>query len=544
MWKKTFAVLPAAAALALAAVLGCLQSVVWNGPDAPAVAQVVARWLDPLLLQGAAASELPVPPESYFGYGRLVLGVYGLLLLATQRARRWLPRWTGAALLALLGLATLGDVLAYWLSETAGPGVRRVGFWYIELPALVVLALGLSVAGLARWRQRPGAALALALPASLAGTAVLQYMPHGIFAGIAGTLVLAELMAPAGAGASRPRGRAIGAVLLVLVGLGVLALPYRPRLVAADPIAPTTLQVPRVPGLRLHVFDTGRNQMSELLVGHDNPWRPVPAFVIEHPHEGLIVFDTGISDEVAARGTAGLHLPERWVMESYGVEAGTLPAQMRAAGLDPEQVRLVIISHLHGDHVGQLDAFRNATFLAGAGTEELARAQGLSARWRIVSFAQSTGLGPFDDAEPLAGGSVTLLRGGGHSPEDVMALLGGEHGPILLTGDAVVHADWLASSDVQRIALDGPRAAAVREQVRAFTRLPDATTFFGHDVDARACARPDVTCHGLDLDRAHAPAEVASLRRIAPPRFMPPAYTFVLFVAFGAFLCAAGLRER
>jgi N-acyl homoserine lactone hydrolase len=548
MWKKTFDVLPAATALALAAGLGCLQSVVWNGSAAPAAARAMASRLDPSLLQGAAASALTIPPESYFGYGRLAIGVYGLLALASLRARRWLPRWTVAGFVPLLALATTGDLLAYWVSETAGPSVRRVGFWYIELPALVTIALGLSAVGAVRWRQRrPGAALALALPASLMGTAALRYLPHGIFIGIAGTFVLTELLTREARveGSSRASMRAAGATLLALVGLGALAVPYRPNLVSSGRTPSAAMQVPPVPGLRLHVFNTGENRMSELLVGRNNPWRPVPAFVIEHPHEGLIVFDTGLSDAVAARGTEALPWPERWLMESHGARAGTLPAQMRGAGLDPEQVRFVIVSHLHEDHIGQLSAFPKATFIAGAGTEELARARGFATRWRTVSFDHSVGLGPFDGDERLFGdGSVTLLRGGGHAREDLMALLGCEEGPILLTGDAVVHADWLASSDVQRIAVDNRRAAEVREQVRAFERrLPEAIALFGHDIDSRACAREGVTCHGVDFEQRRGNELVAGSRQPDSSRWMSPAYGFTLLLSLGAFLCAAALLE-
>jgi hypothetical protein len=40
--------------------------------------------------------------------------------------------------------------------------------------------------------------------------------------------------------------------------------------------------------IKLHIFNTGMNKVSPLLVGSPAPWRPAPAFLIEHPIHGLI----------------------------------------------------------------------------------------------------------------------------------------------------------------------------------------------------------------------------------------------------------------
>ncbi|MFQ5667608.1 MAG: hypothetical protein ACE5I7_14445, partial [Candidatus Binatia bacterium] len=79
------------------------------------------------------------------------------------------------------------------------------------------------------------------------------------------------------------------ALLLVLA-----AGCYRPQVVKGRP-GPATLaglpgnRWPAVRGLRLHVFNTGENRVSAFLVGSPAPWRPVPAFVLEHPTQGLVV---------------------------------------------------------------------------------------------------------------------------------------------------------------------------------------------------------------------------------------------------------------
>jgi len=290
------------------------------------------------------------------------------------------------------------------------------------------------------------------------------------------------------------------AALVVLAAGAVLAwwIPYRPvRVVGARPLpGPYTLPAPRT-GLRLHVFNTGVNRMSPLLVGANPPWRPAPAFVIEHPREGLVVFDMGLSEAVAQHGEAALPAPMRWLFASRGRVGRTLAAQMREAGLEPTAVRWVIVSHLHADHIGAEPAFAAATFVGGAGASAHHFETGFAPLWREVDFAHGQPLAPFDATVDLFGdGSILLIRGGGHAREDVMALLALPGGPALLAGDAVVHSEWLRSDDVERIATDPARAADVRNQVRALVdTVPALVLLPGHDLRQLPGDRADLIPH-------------------------------------------------
>jgi N-acyl homoserine lactone hydrolase len=79
-----------------------------------------------------------------------------------------------------------------------------------------------------------------------------------------------------------------------------------------------------------------------------------------------------------------------------------------------------------------------------------------------------------------------------------MVLLALPGGPALLAGDAIVHRDWLASDDVQRIAVDPDRASVVRNQVRALLRgTPQLALYPGHDTPPPT-QRSDVTVHHPD----------------------------------------------
>lgn len=301
----------------------------------------------------------------------------------------------------------------------------------------------------------------------------------------------------------RPRAKAW---LAPMGALGALAagvflawwIPYRPiPVVGAKPAAgPYALPAAQA-GLRLHVFNTGANRMSPLLVGANPPWRPASAFVIEHPREGLVVFDLGLSQAVAQQGEAALGVPMRWLFKSRGRVGRTLEAQMRETGLEPSAVRWVIVSHLHADHLGAAPAFVTATFVGGAGASGHRFDTIVQPRWRDIDFARGEPLPPFDRAVDLFGDrSVLLIQGGGHTPEDVMALLALPGGPALLAGDAVVHREWLRSDDVERVATDPARAADVRNQVRALVdAVPELVLLPGHDLRQLPTTRGDLVLH-------------------------------------------------
>jgi len=206
--------------------------------------------------------------------------------------------------------------------------------------------------------------------------------------------------------------------------------------------------------------------MSSLLVGPSPPWRGAPAFIIEHPTEGLIAFDLGLSHQVAEHGEDAIAPPLGWLMESRGRVGLTLEHQMDEANLPILAVGYAVISHLHGDHLGVAGEMARAVFVGGAntragiaGTEESPFQGESGPEWVEFSSTNvgappialpkakaSAEIGPFKSAIDLLGdGSVILIAtGGGHTDEDVMMLVNLPGGPVLLTGDAVVHFDWLA----------------------------------------------------------------------------------------------------
>lgn len=99
-----------------------------------------------------------------------------------------------------------------------------------------------------------------------------------------------------------------------------------------------------------------------------------PALVglILHPQEGPLLFDTGYDPAFFA---ATRPFPERlyrWATPVRLPSGAEASEQIRRFGLTPADVRGVILSHFHGDHVAGLTAFPNARlYCARAGLAEI-----------------------------------------------------------------------------------------------------------------------------------------------------------------------------
>lgn len=127
--------------------------------------------------------------------------------------------------------------------------------------------------------------------------------------------------------------------------------------------------------MKLHVFELGSLKLDKNLVvsmSHvarvDNPHCenemvefPVPAYLIE-TDEGYVLYDTGCHPD--CMGENG-----RWPVEFQnqvpyeGDETTTILYQLEQLGVKPDDIKTVILSHMHNDHAGCVEYFPNAEFI-------------------------------------------------------------------------------------------------------------------------------------------------------------------------------------
>jgi N-acyl homoserine lactone hydrolase len=100
-------------------------------------------------------------------------------------------------------------------------------------------------------------------------------------------------------------------------------------------------------------------------VGKDQLTRvPIIAFLVEHPSAGAILIDTGFHRSVIDKPRENLGLIGALMTRDLrmGPEQ-TVVAQLRTRGIDPAEVRLILMTHLHFDHASALADFPGATVL-------------------------------------------------------------------------------------------------------------------------------------------------------------------------------------
>jgi N-acyl homoserine lactone hydrolase len=224
---------------------------------------------------------------------------------------------------------------------------------------------------------------------------------------------------------------------------------------------------------------------------------PIPAFLVEHPGVGPIMIDTGLPKAVADEGARALGFAAG---VAYSIEMEPEQAvveQLPARGVDPMDVRVVVMTHLHYDHAGGIAAFPQATFVVDVDEWRAARSGGFTkgyARrlidhpfdWREVDFddPRVTSFASFGRTIDLFGdGSVRLISTPGHSAGHMSVLLRLESGrELLLTADAAYARRTIAEELVPVFVDDVHRyRRSVREIRRYVDQTPDAAVICGHD---------------------------------------------------------------
>ena len=127
----------------------------------------------------------------------------------------------------------------------------------------------------------------------------------------------------------------------------------------------------------------------ERFVRRGGAWRPIEfpsaVAVIPLPDGGAALFDTGYAPRFHA---ATARLPYRLygaLLPVTCTDADSAVTQLAERGIAPEQVRLIVLSHLHGDHVAGLRDFPEARIVVGDGA--------LRPGWRDRSAWSNTGHG-------------------------------------------------------------------------------------------------------------------------------------------------------
>lgn len=224
-------------------------------------------------------------------------------------------------------------------------------------------------------------------------------------------------------------------------------------------------------------------------------WLPIPAFLVEHPERGPILIDTGFDESIASDPAQSLGKVGARVFSPIRVsEAGLVPAQLRARGIDPASVELVVMTHLHFDHASGIGMFGDAEFVVERREYEAIKGGLLKGyfpqhvegarNWRKVDLDAAPAADGFDHVLDLFGdGSLRMAFTPGHTHGHCSILLATEGGPLLLAGDAAY-----ARRSVEQRWVPLTVSGRVSEYRRSLERIaawidahPGAPVVCGHD---------------------------------------------------------------
>jgi len=227
---------------------------------------------------------------------------------------------------------------------------------------------------------------------------------------------------------------------------------------------------------------------------------PNLVFVLAHP-QGLTLVDAGYGSrfgEYARQFPANVFYAIAHV--AWGPPRETLPQQLARCGLDPEQVRRILVTHAHFDHVGGCVDFPQAEVVMSAAEEcsFAAKAPGflqasLAGRLRLMDLAASGPFGIFPHGQDLFGnGSVVLLDTHGHTPGHMAVFVRlGSGRRVLLAGDTA----WVRDHYVHMRPRGGPTSQLVDagpndDSLRLLHHLsqvdPELMVIPSHDPDLEA----------------------------------------------------------
>jgi len=213
---------------------------------------------------------------------------------------------------------------------------------------------------------------------------------------------------------------------------------------------------------------------------------PIPCFLVEHPSAGPFLIDTGLHASVASDPAPNLGRVAKALYSIDMAPTDAAPAQIRARGVDPDAIGLVLMTHLHYDHASGATQFPGATFLVDRREWDAANRGGMlqgyhrphldpALRWRAIDAGS--------EADLFGDGSVRLFHTPGHTPGHLSLLLrleGGES--LLVTADAAYGQQTLDERLVPLVFDDREAYLDSLDRLIALSREADHVVC-GHDPD-------------------------------------------------------------
>ncbi len=238
--------------------------------------------------------------------------------------------------------------------------------------------------------------------------------------------------------------------------------------------------------MRMHLLAAGRLRMRKSIFLPDADRTetielPVMSALIRHG-QANVLFDTGCHPAVPQDPAA------RWgslakIMTPIMSAGDNVLTGLAALGLQPDDIDVVVNSHLHTDHCGCNAFFPNATFIAHALEVEAAReAKGDMTGYIAADWESADKLDAISSERDLFGdGRLVLIHTPGHTPGSIAGMVELDRsGRMLLAGDTVSLQETLATGIIPRNTWNADALTRSLAEVRRLASS-GATIIASHD---------------------------------------------------------------
>jgi glyoxylase-like metal-dependent hydrolase (beta-lactamase superfamily II) len=241
--------------------------------------------------------------------------------------------------------------------------------------------------------------------------------------------------------------------------------------------------------MKMHMLSGGRVKMrkSTYFPGTESSEMielPVSCILMRHP-QGNVLFDTGCHPSIAESPEPRLRGMSKFMIPIMPPGDNVLTA-LGAIGLEPDDIDVVICSHLHPDHCGCNAFFRKATLMvhalevaaAGVADDKALAAGYLRADWDHP-------VPPIDrvhkQSDVMGDGRIVLLPLPGHTPGMMGALVRLDNsGEYLLASDALAIRENLDRDIIPRNTWNAELCAKSFAEIRRL-EAAGAKVICGHD---------------------------------------------------------------
>ena len=174
------------------------------------------------------------------------------------------------------------------------------------------------------------------------------------------------------------------------------------------------------------------------------------------------------------------------VLFDTGLSATGTGAALAAAGISPDQVDVVVLTHMHGDHIGGLmmadgttPTYPNARYVTGSVEHNHWSAAGNEGFDKNVAPLNDK-ITFLDDGGSVASG-ITAMLAAGHTPGHMAYMIESEGQGLALAVDAANHYIWSLQYPDWEVRFDMDKAAAAATRKQLFGMIAaDRIPFIGY----------------------------------------------------------------